>query len=73
MIKNENENYRVYEFRLHILVRSSNRIYTLKNISIIDRYPHLQLAWKNSSLLSYKTSNSDKKLVDIKEVLPQLF
>ena len=76
VISNENGEevtQRNYTFRLHVVNRKLENIESILNLFIKDTNYNLKLTWENDHSISYKLSNGDKKTVDLKKYVPNLF
>ena len=64
---------RYYTFRLHVVNRNLEKIASIFNLSIKDTNYNLKLFWENEFSVSYKLSNGEKNIIDLREHTPKLF
>ena len=64
---------RVYTFRLHVIKRDLEGAVSLYDLPIQDVNYLLKLVWENEHSVSYKLSNGEKHIIDLRKYAPSLF
>ena len=62
-----------YKFRLHLTKKGNEKIMTIYNFLLEDSMPSLGLVWKNTNVLEVTKSNGKIVLINLKDVLPEMF
>ena len=64
---------RIYTFRLHVIKRDLGGTESLYDLRIQDANYLLKLVWENEHSVSYKLSNGEKNIIDLRKHAPSLF
>ena len=64
---------RIYTFSLHLVKRDLADIVSISDLPIQDVSYTLKLDWVNENSVSYKLSNGEKHIIDLRKYAPSLF